>query len=257
MHVQQLLSLKGKVILVTGAAGKFGRSIAAGLAEAGGTLILASRNQAACQTVAAELAAEGYSACALRLDQADPASVLALKTEIGARFGRLDVFVNNAYALTMLGFDDPLEAWTQSMAVNATGMFNLTREMIRLMEQGGGGSVIHIGSMKGAFSPSFALYEGTTMDASPDYSFHKGGLVAFTKYLARRFGPKNIRVNCISPGGLAANQPEPFYSRYCQAVPLGRMATGDDIKGLVVLLASDASAYLTGVDILMDGGLHC
>lgn len=257
MHVQKLLSLTGKIVLVTGGAGKFGRSIAFGLAEAGGTVILASRKVESCQAVADELAAQGHRACAMRLDQADPESVLALKAAIAERFGRLDVFVNNAYALTMLGYDDPLETWERSMAVNATGMFNLTREMIRLMEAGGGGSVIHIGSMKGSFSPSFDLYEGTTMDASPDYSFHKGGLVAFTKYLARRFGPKHIRVNCISPGGLAANQPEPFYSRYCKAVPLGRMANDDDIKGLVVLLASDASAYLTGVDILMDGGLHC
>jgi NAD(P)-dependent dehydrogenase (short-subunit alcohol dehydrogenase family) len=257
MHVQELLSLKGKIILVTGGAGKFGRHIATALAEAGGTVILASRTLKACKAVADTLIAEGHTACAMPLDQADPQSVSALKAAIAERFGRLDVFVNNAYALTMLGYDDPLEAWEKSMAVNATGMFNLTREMIRLMEQGGGGSVIHIGSMKGSFSPSFDLYEGTTMDASPDYSFHKGGLVAFTKYLARRFGPKHIRVNCISPGGLAANQPEPFTSRYCKAVPLGRMANDDDIKGLVVLLASDASAYLTGVDILMDGGLHC
>ncbi len=257
MHVQKLLNLTGKIILVTGGAGKFGSSIATGLAEAGGTVILASRNVEACQAVADQLVAAGHTAHAMQLDQADPQSVLALKAEITAQFGLLDVFVNNAYALTMLGYDDPLEDWEQSMAVNATGMFNLTREMIQLMETAGGGSVIHIGSMKGSFSPSFDLYAGTTMDASPDYSFHKGGLVAFTKYLARRLGPKNIRVNCISPGGLAGNQPEPFYTRYCNAVPLGRMANDDDIKGLAVLLASDASAYLTGVDILMDGGLHC
>ena len=257
MHVQKLLSLKNKVILVTGGAGKFGRSMVAGLAEAGGTIILASRSLEACQKVADTLKAEGYNTSAMQLDQAVPESVRALKAAISDQFGRLDVFVNNAYALTMLGYDDPLDDWAKSMAVNATGMFNLTREMIHLMERGGGGSVIHIGSMKGSFSPSFELYEGTNMDASPDYSFHKGELVAFTKYRARRFGPKNIRVNCISPGGLAAKQPEPFYSRYCKAVPLGRMANDDDIKGLVVLLASDASAYLTGVDILMDGGLHC
>ncbi len=257
MDVRKLLSLEGKIILVTGGAGKYGRHIARGMAEAGGTVIVASRDLPACRAYAEELVSEGFQACAMRLDQASPESVAALGNEIESRFGRLDVFVNNAYALTMQGFDDPLDAWARSMAVNATGMFDLMRGMLRLMEKGGGGSVINIGSMKGSFSPSFDLYEGTTMDASPDYSFHKGGLAALTKYLARRYGPKNIRVNCISPGGLAANQPEPFYSRYCRAVPLGRMACGDDIKGLAVLLASDASAYLTGEDILMDGGLHC
>jgi NAD(P)-dependent dehydrogenase (short-subunit alcohol dehydrogenase family) len=187
----------------------------------------------------------------------DEHSVAALKAAIVERFGRLDVFVNNARALTMLGFKDRMEEWAKSMAVIATGMFNLTREMISLMEKGNGGSDIHIGSMKGSFSPSFKLYEGTSMDASPDNSFHNSELVALTKYLARFFGPKDIRVNCISPGSFSANQPEPFCSRYCKAAPLRRTTNEDHIKDPVVLLPSDASAYITGVDILMDGGLYC
>ena len=94
------------------------------------------------------------------------------------------------------------------------------------------------------------------MDSPPDYNFHKGGMIGLTHYLALKLAPKGIRVNCISPGGLFANQPEPFRSKYNEKVPLGRMANDDDIKGLIVLLASDASAYLTGENILMDGGLH-
>ena len=157
MHVQKLLSLKNKVILVTGGAGKFGRSMVAGLAEAGGTIILASRSLEVCQKVADTLKAEGYNTSAMQLDQALE-SVRTLKAAITDQFGRLDVFVNNAYALTMLEYDYLLDDWAKSMAVNATGMFNLTREMIRLMERDGGGIRDHIGSMK-FFSVSFELYQ--------------------------------------------------------------------------------------------------
>ncbi len=94
------------------------------------------------------------------------------------------------------------------------------------------------------------------MDAGPDYNFHKGGMISLTKYLARKLAPQKIRVNSISPGGLFANQPKEFLDRYNKQVPLGRMANNDDIKGLVVLLASEASAYITGENILIDGGLH-
>jgi NAD(P)-dependent dehydrogenase (short-subunit alcohol dehydrogenase family) len=110
--------------------------------------------------------------------------------------------------------------------------------------------------MFGAFAPDFTNYAGTDMDAPPDYSFHRGGMIGLTKYLARKLAPKKIRVNCISPGGLFNNQPEPFLGRYVSKTPLGRMAGHDDIKGVVVFLASEASSYITGENILMDGGMH-
>jgi NAD(P)-dependent dehydrogenase (short-subunit alcohol dehydrogenase family) len=110
--------------------------------------------------------------------------------------------------------------------------------------------------MQGMFGPDFSLYEGTEMDSPPDYHFHKGGMIALTKYLARKLGPKNIRVNCVSPGGLYTGQNEKFVEKYNKKVPLGRMADNDDIKGVIVFLASQASSYITGENILMDGGLH-
>jgi NAD(P)-dependent dehydrogenase (short-subunit alcohol dehydrogenase family) len=143
-----------------------------------------------------------------------------------------------------------------SMDVNATGMFDIVREMAGLIENLGGGSIVNIGSMQGLFGPDFSLYEGTALDSPPDYHFHKGGMIALTKYLARKLGPKNIRVNCVSPGGLYAGQDEIFVEKYNNKVPLGRMAGHDDIKGVVVFLASQASGYITGENILMDGGLH-
>jgi len=256
MHVKELLSLKGKIILVTGGAGKFGKCLVEGLSEADGTVITASRNIEACKKVADEFQARDLDVHALQLDQSDHESIMKLKQRIQQQFGGLDVFVNNAVGIPMLRYSDPLETWAESMRVNATGMFDITREMADLIAKRGGGSIINIASMKGMFSPDFSLYAGTDMDASPDYNFHKGGMISLTKYLARKLAPKKIRVNSISPGGLFANQPKPFLDRYNKAVPLGRMANNDDIKGLAVLLASQASDYITGENILMDGGLH-
>lgn len=255
MNIKELMSLKGKVALVTGGAGKFGKCIVEGLAEADGTVIAASRNLETCKEVADYYCSKGFDVHALQVDQSDHNSVLKLKADIKKCFGKLCIFVNNAVAWPMEGYDDPLDKWVESMRVNATGAFDITREMGYLMAESGGGSIIHIGSFKGVFSPDFSLYEGTDMDASADYNFHKGGLIALTKYMARRLGQQKIRVNCISPGGLYAGQDKRFLERYNKRVPLGRMANNDDIKGLVVLLASDASAYITGENIMIDGGL--
>ncbi len=256
MHIKNLFSLKDKVILVTGGAGLYGRYIVEGLAEADGTVITASRNLKAGQELAKELKEQGLDVHALQVDQADHQLVLALKENIESSFGGLDVFVNNAVGRSMRTYTEPLENWAESMRVNATGMFDIVREMADLIAKRGGGSIVNIGSMQGMFGPDFSLYEGTDMDSPPDYHFHKGGMIALTHYLARRLAPQKIRVNCVSPGGLFVNQPKPFVERYNKKTPLGRMAEHDDIKGVVVFLASQASAYITSENILMDGGLH-
>jgi len=256
MNVQELLSLKGKIVLLTGGAGLYGKCIFEALAEAGGTVITASRNLENGEKAAADLRKRGLDAHALQVDQGDHASIAALKKAIQDKFGRLDVFINNSVARFMKRYDDPLEAWADDMRINATGMFDIVREMADLIAQSGGGSIVNIGSMFGVYGPDFSNYSNTNMDAPPSYFFHKGGMVALTKYLARKLGPRGIRTNCISPGGLFSHQPEEFLKRYCSKVPLGRMACDDDIKGLVVFLASPASAYMNGENILMDGGYH-
>ena len=202
---------------------------------------------------------QGYDVRARYVDQANHKSVLKLKEQIEKEFGGLDVFVNNAVARPMQGYNAPLEHWVESMRINATGMFDITREMAELIAKCGGGTIVNICSMMGMFGPDLSNYEGTDMrDPSPDYFFHKGGMFTLTRYLARVLADKKIRVNSISPGGLLAReiQPEQFLRNYTKKVPLGRMAEHDDIKGVVVFLASEASAYVNGENILMDGGMH-
>jgi NAD(P)-dependent dehydrogenase (short-subunit alcohol dehydrogenase family) len=258
MNVKDLLSLKGKIILVTGGAGNYGKCIVEGLAEADGTVITASRNIDLAQKIVENFRLQGLDVHAMKVDQGDHASVIELKEQITNKFDRLDAFVNNAVSRPMSGYDAPIEQFAESMKVNATGMVDIVREMADLIVKSGGGSIINIGSMMGMFGPDLSNYEGTDMNQNPppDYFFHNAGLLNLTRYLARMLAGKNVRVNCVSPGGLFNNQPERFLENYTKKVPLKRMANTDDIKGLMVLLASQAGAYINGENILMDGGLN-
>lgn len=258
MNVKELLSLKEKIILVTGGAGNYGKCIVEGLAEADGTVITASRNLEANKAFVSELRERRLDVYAMQLDQGDPVSVRNLKTAIQKQFGALHVFVNNAVARPMPAYDAPIETFAESMRVNATGMVDLMREMTELIVDSGGGSIVNIASMMGMFGPDLSNYEGTSMTQNPppDYYFHNAGLINLTRYWARMMRGKHVRVNCVSPGGLLNHQPERFLENYTKKVPLGRMANPDDIKGLMVLLASEAGAYINGENILMDGGLN-
>jgi NAD(P)-dependent dehydrogenase (short-subunit alcohol dehydrogenase family) len=193
----------------------------------------------------------------MQVDLGNHNSIIELKNKIYSKYGKLNCLVNNSVARPMKGFHSDLEDWKRSMRVNATGFFDITREMSTLIANKEGGTIINISSMMGMFGPDLSNYKDTNMgDPPPDYFFHKGGMITLTRYLARVLSNKKIRVNCISPGGLFANQSEQFIKNYTEKVPVGRMAEGDDIKGLVVLLASKASAYINGQNILMDGGMH-
>lgn len=259
MNIWDLFSLNGKVILVSGGAGNYGKCIVEALAEAGGTVIIASRDREKCGAAADGFRKQGFDVHAMQVDQGDHDSIVRLKNDIQAEFGRLDVFVNNSVARPMKNYGDSISAFDESMKVNATGAMDILREMADLIcRNETGGSIINISSMMGMFGPDLSNYEGTGMEQSPppDYYFHRAGLINLTRYMARMFAGKKLRVNCVSPGGLFNNQPQRFVENYCKKVPVGRMANNDDIKGLMVLLASDAGAYINGENILMDGGMH-
>lgn len=261
MNTRELLSLEEKVVLVTGGAGKYGSCIVEGLAEAGATVITASRNLDAGEKFAGSMREKGLDVQARKVDQAEHDSVIALKESVVNDFGGLDVLVNNAVARPVSGGWDgfTLEDLSESMRVNAVGMMDITREMADLITQRGGGAIVNIASMMGMFGPDLSNYEGTDMGTpSPDYFFHRAGMINFTCYLAHVLADRNIRVNCISPGGLSdPGHPARFVQNYSKKVMIGRMAVHDDIKGVVVFLASQASSYVTGENILMDGGMHC
>ena len=259
MHVKELLSLKGKVVLITGGEGKYGRCLTEGLAEADAKVITASPFLDAGEEVASDFREKGLDVEAAFVDQADHNSVMKLKEQLRGKHGRLDVLVNCAVARPVKGYNGSLEQWKLSMDINATGLFDITREMADLMAQGGGGTIVNIASMMGMFGPDLSNYEGLPeewKDLPADYFFHKGGMLTLTRYLARMLADKNIRVNAVSPGGIDAGQPERFVENYTKKVPVGRLANNDDIKGVVVFLASQASAYINGENILMDGGMH-
>lgn len=255
MTIQQLFDLKGQVALVTGGYGLYGSPISEALAEAGAHVVIASRSQDACEETAAELRARGLAASAEGYDQGSEKSILDLRERLRARHGGVQILVNNSVARTMRRYDDPLEAWRQSMEVNATGLFAISRAFMEDMLSAKAGAVINIGSIQSVVGPDFTNYAGTNMTTPPDYHFTKHGMIGLTKYLAAWGGPHGVRVNAISPGGLQTpDHQEPFISQYNRRVYLGRLAQHDDIKGAVVYLASAASAYVTGQNLVLDGG---
>ena len=247
-------SLAGRIILLTGGAGLYGRGLAAQLAAAGATLILASRNVEALEKVAVEERALGRTVHARPLDQAEESSILRLRDSVLTEFGRIDGLVNNAVARPMKTADAPLADWEASMKTNATGLFALTRAFGDTMAAHGAGSIVNIGSIQGMVGPDNSLYEGLNMHAIPDYFFHKAGMVNLTRFFAAHYGPRGVRVNCLSPGGFLSGQHPTFVERYSNATFLRRMADEQDLGGPVIFLLSDAARYVTGVNLPVDGG---
>lgn len=257
MGVLETFSLENKVVLVTGGAGLYGRQIVRGIAEAGAETYVASRGIEALEVLAEEHRAEGLNVTALKYDQGEEASILALRDEILERSGHIDVLVNNAVARPMKdAYQSALDTFSESMRVNATGLFAITRAFGDAMAERGRGSIVNIGSMQGMIAPDPTIYRGTDMSGwYPDYFFHKGGMINFTRFIASYYGARNVRCNCLSPGGLRTeNHPEPFVQQYSDRTFLGRLANDTDLMGAVVFLSSDASAYITGTNIPVDGG---
>ena len=248
--------LDGKVALVTGGTGVIGAPISRALAEAGATVVVASRNEAKCRTFAAELVADGLDVEGLALDLASESSIRALRDHIVERHDRLDILFNNAVARAGGDLDQMTsQQWETAMKVNSTGIFlacQIFSEPMRARRQG---SIINVASIYGVVGPTFPIYEGTQVTNPINYSFAKGGLISLTRYLASFLAPYQVRVNCLSPGGFKTEDTPPeFAINYGRHTLLGRMAGEEDIKGPALFLASDASRYVTGQNIVVDGG---
>ena len=258
MNVIDSFRLNGRTAVVTGGAGRYGKQITEALGEAGATVFIAARNLAASEEAAAKFRAAGLDVRALTLDLADRASFDRLTDEIVKTTGRIDVLVNNAVTRSACsGWLQELENYDASLHVNASALFYLTGKIGEIMKQQHSGSIINIGSFMGLVGPEFANYAGTDMggNPSPIYFYEKGGMVNFTRWAASVLGKYNIRVNAIHPGGLMESHlPEAFVRNYSARTQLGRLASQEDLKGIIVFLASDASGYLTGTNIPVDGG---
>ena len=257
MNVMKMFSLKGKVALVTGGAGLYGRQIVDAVAEAGATTYIASRNLDALEKLAAAHRRHHQDVRALALDQGDEQSIRAVRDEIVRQSKRIDILVNNAVSRPMHGgWDDSADRFDESMHVNATGIFMVTRAVGEVMIKQKSGSIINISSMMGLVGVEDHNYAGTKMHGYyPDYFFHKGGLINFTRFCASYFGHHQVRVNCLSPGGFRTPDHLPrFVRQYSERTQLGRLANDTDLKGVIVFLASEASAYITGANIPVDGG---
>lgn len=254
MNVLESFSLQRKVALIVGGSGLYGMQICAALSEAGAKTYVTTRKQDQVAALQEKFAAADIQVTVEYLDQSKEETTIALRDKLLDQEGQIDILVNNAVARTMDGWDDDTDKFAESMAVNATGIYSLTKIFGNVMQKQGSGSIIQIGSMQGMIGPDSWLYEGK-FPASPDYFFHKGGMINFTKYVASYYGLSGVRCNCISPGGIKSYRTsDEFVERYSTRTMLGRMANDTDLKGIVVFLASDASLYVTGANIPVDGG---
>jgi NAD(P)-dependent dehydrogenase (short-subunit alcohol dehydrogenase family) len=258
--LNELMSLEGRVALITGGCGHLGQTFAETLMELGANVVLldVQENETVCESLREHYSSKVISmSCDLEKENEIKNSVAdALKI-----FNRLDIVVNNA---AFVGTSD-LEGWATSfekqtpdtwrraLEVNLTAPFVLVKSCLDALAVSGRGSIINIGSTYGVGGPVMSLYEGTSMGMPAAYAASKGGLIQFTRWLSTVLAP-GIRVNSISPGGIWRDQPDSFHQRYVERTPLGRMANEDDFKGIIAYLASDASAYVTGQNIMVDGG---
>jgi NAD(P)-dependent dehydrogenase (short-subunit alcohol dehydrogenase family) len=248
--------LDGKIALVSGGAGICGVPIVTGLAEAGARVVIASRDVAKCNEIAEAIRHAGLCAEAAELDLASEASIRMLREELLKQHGRLDVLVNNAVARAGGDLRDmSADQWERTMKVNSTGLFLACQIFSEPMQEARSGSIINIASIYGMVGPDFTIYEGTPLTNPVNYAFAKGGMINLTRYLASFLAPYNVRVNSISPGGFrTAQTPAEFIPNYTKRTPMRRMAETDDIKGSVIFFASDASSYVTGQNLAIDGG---
>lgn len=261
-RTSDLFRLDGRVALVTGGAGHLGLAFGEALAEAGARVVIVDRELDACTERASVLRAHGApDAIGIALDLANPdAAERAIKT-CTAHFGGLDILVNNAAftgASGLAGYavqfaDQSLAAWDAAVRVNMTAPFLFAQAARSALHASGRGVIVNVSSIYGRVGPNFSLYAGTNMGNPAAYGASKAGLEQLTRYLSTVLAP-SVRVNAISPGGIERGQPEEFRRRYEALTPLGRMACEEDFKAALLYLASDASAYVTGHVLAVDGG---
>jgi NAD(P)-dependent dehydrogenase (short-subunit alcohol dehydrogenase family) len=253
------------VAAITGGAGMLGREHAAALIETGARVALLDLPGSRLDEAASDLNAQPIGC-----DLTDGESVSAARAEMIERLGRVDILVNNAANDPKVGGEEgarlsrlenfPDEQWEADIAVGLTGAYRCARELGGWMAENGGGVILNIASDLGVIAPDQRLYRDPSLppDAQPvkpvTYSVVKHGLVGLTRYLATYWADRGVRCNALSPGGVRVDQPDEFVSRLVDHVPLGRMANRDEYRAAIQFLCSDASSYMNGHNVVMDGG---
>ncbi len=271
MTILDKFNLKDQVAVVTGGVGLLGSEFCRTLAEAGAAVAVVDLNGDAANRVAEGLIKDGYQARGIAVDITKPESVNAMVAAVVKAFGRLDILVNSAAldpkfdpdaaakGIAPGAFEDyPLNDWNAALNVNLTGMFLMTQACVKQMiAQGKKGSIINICSTYGLNGPDQRIYirDGERVAYKPVYyTTTKAGVMGFTKYVAAYYAETKIRVNALTPGGIYNNHEEYFVKNYSAKTILGRMAEKDEMNGALLFLASDASSYMTGNNLIVDGG---
>lgn len=258
MTIAKLQRLDGRVAIVTGGAGLLGPEFGSALAEQGADVVLIDVSQEKVAAAAKTLPRFGGKVLGLRADITDPASVAEMVRQVLAECGRIDILVNGAAGRTP-GFFAPFEDyalsdWNDVVSVNLTGTFLCCQAVGRHMKENGGGSIINTSSIYGVVAPDQRVYEGSSINTPAVYSASKAGVIGLTRYLSTYWAKDNIRVNTITPGGVFNHQDPGFVSQYERRTPMGRMARPHELRGAIVFLASDMGSYVTGHNLIVDGG---
>ncbi|MBI2846551.1 MAG: SDR family oxidoreductase [Chloroflexi bacterium] len=259
MERKNPFDLAGKVAIISGGAGLLGTQFAEVLSEAGVHAVIADQDEGVChEKAAAVTSGSKIKTLGIGVDVTSKKSVEEMVKKAVQEFGKISILINCA-SLRPEGYfapmeDYPLELWEKVMAVNLTGTFLCCQAVGKQMVKQGYGSIINMASIYGVVAPDQRIYEGTKINTPVVYSASKGGVLGLTRYLATYWADKGIRVNSITPGGVYDGQAESFVKGYSYRTPMGRMADKRELRGAVLYLASDASSYVTGHNLVVDGG---
>jgi gluconate 5-dehydrogenase len=259
--VRELFDLSDTVAIVTGAPGQLGTAMSEALAELGAHVVVVSRTEADCEELAARLSEEYQCAIAVPADVTTEDGVTRVVNETDSEFGRLDVLVNGAYAGDAVPFEEmTVEEFRAGLDAALTSTFLTCQQALRLLCEGQG-SVVNVASIYGVVAPDHSIYGETGMNNPAQYGAAKAGVIQFTRWLATRYADEGLRANALTPGGIynpelesVQDYEDVFVPNYEDRTPLGRMGHPEDLKGAIAFLASDASMWVTGQNLIVDGG---